>query len=120
MKSQSGLTLKGTIKKVLNERPISAKFKVQSIHLTIKNGNYPSDIEIDFVNDKIALLNGYMAGEDVEIAINITGNVSKNDPNKVFNSLRAWKIERQGVELTNATQNNFRQEANVADDSLAF
>tara|TARA_X000001382_G_C3170857_1_gene179416 strand:- start:212 stop:550 length:339 start_codon:yes stop_codon:yes gene_type:complete len=104
------LSLKGTITKILSEKTFSPKFKKQSIHLTIENGNYQSTIEIDFVNDNIKLLSGYMEGETVEVQINIRGNASKTDPNKIFNSINVWKMSRT-QELTNAMHNQDRVEA---------
>ena len=102
------LSLKGTIKQILSEQSYSPKFKKQSIHLTTKNGNYDTTVEVDFVNNQIGLLAGYMPGEEVEVQINIKGNQSKKDANKIFNSVTGWKIERTGDELTNAIQNEDR------------
>ena len=84
--------------------------------MTIPNGKYTDTIEVDFINDNIKLLAGYMQGEEVEVQINIRGNASKTDPNKIFNSINVWKISRTG-ELTNAMHNQDRIEAQ---NGLAF
>jgi single-strand DNA-binding protein len=75
---------------------------------------YPQSLEVDFINDKISLLQGYDQGEKVEIAVNIRGREWTSPKNEVkyFTSLTGWKIDRT-VGLTNATQNQDRKEANV-------
>jgi hypothetical protein len=75
---------------------------------------FPQTLEIEFLNDKINLLEGYDQGEQVEIPINIRGRewTSPKGEVKYFTSLSGWKIERT-VALTNATQNQDRKEANV-------
>lgn len=116
MNVKSPLMVQGSIRKILTEKSISAKLKIQTIHLGMKNGTFDTQIEIDFVNDKIPLLNGFMPGEEVQVSLNITGNVSKNDPDKIYNNIRGWKIERMAGELNSQQQNNLRQATVIADD----
>jgi hypothetical protein len=116
MSVQSILKVRGTIKNISDEQQFSPKFKKQSVALTTKD-KYPQTIQIEFINDKIALLNGYMENEDVEISFNLRGNEFTNKQGKkgIITSLAAWKIDRLVGELTNAQQNNDRAELQNSD-----
>ena len=111
------LSVKGTISRITPEKTFSPNFKKQSIHFTMENGKFNTTIEVDFTNDKIGLLAGYMPGEQVELQLNLRGNAAKNDPSKIYNSISCWKIERI-QSLTNASQTADRKAAQV--DDLAF
>ncbi len=105
-------SVKGTIKQI-NQQATFGKTQKQSVIISTDE-KYPQSLEVDFINDKISLLQGYDQGEKVEIAVNIRGREWTSPKNEVkyFTSLTGWKIDRT-VGLTNATQNQDRKEANV-------
>ena len=105
-------SVKGTIKQI-NQQATFGKTQKQSV-IILTDEKYPQSLEVDFINDKISLLQGYDQGEKVEIAVNIRGREWTSPKNEVkyFTSLTGWKIDRT-VGLTNATQNQDRKEANV-------
>jgi len=107
-------SVKGTIRKI-NQEATFGKMRKKSLILETDE-KYPQKLEIDFVNDKISILDNAKldAGEQVEIGINIRGREWTSPKNEVkyFTSLTGWKIDRS-VGLTNATQNQDRAEANV-------
>ena len=110
-------SVKGTIKQI-GQQATFGKTQKQSLILTTED-KYPQTLEIEFLNDKINLLQGYDQGEKVEIGINIRGREWTSPKNEVkyFTSLSGWKIDRT-VGLTNATQNQDRKETQL--DDLAF
>jgi single-strand DNA-binding protein len=110
-------SVKGTIKTITPETTFG-KMRKKSVILTTEE-QYPQTLEVEFVNDKTSLIQGYDPGEKVEIAINIRGRewVSPKNEVKYFISLTGWKIDRL-VGLTNATQNQDRVEAQA--NHLAF
>lgn len=110
-------SVKGTIRRISQEKKFGNMLKKSLILET--DDKYPQKIEIEFVNDKINLLQGYDQGEKVEIGYNLRGREWTSPQNEVkyFMSLSGWKIDRS-VGLTNATQNQDRKEAQV--DDLAF
>ena len=110
-------SVKGTIKTITPETTFG-KMRKKSVILTTEE-QYPQTLEVEFVNDKTSLIQGYDPGEKVEIAINIRGREWASPKNEVkyFISLTGWKIDRL-VGLTNATQNQDRVEAQA--DDLAF
>lgn len=110
-------SVKGTIKQI-GQQVTFGKTQKKSLILTTED-KYPQTLEIEFLNDKINVLQGYDEGEKVEIGINIRCREWTSPKNEVkyFTSLSGWKIDRI-VGLTNATQNQDRKETQV--DDLAF
>ncbi len=107
-------SVQGTIRKITLESTYG-KTRKKSVILSTED-KYPQTLEIEFLNDKINLLDNAKldVGEKVEIGINIRGRewTSPKNEIKYFTSLNGWKIDRT-VGLTNATQNQDRKEANV-------
>ena len=56
---------------------------------------YPQHISIEFVKDKIELLDKYKLGDNVKVSINIRGRewVNPQGETKYFNSIQGWRIE---------------------------
>lgn len=57
---------------------------------------YPQHIQLEMVQDKCDLLNGYNVGEDVKVSINLRGRewVNPQGETKYFNTIQGWRIER--------------------------
>ncbi|WP_452224903.1 DUF3127 domain-containing protein [Lacinutrix chionoecetis] len=56
---------------------------------------YPQHILVEFVQDKVDLLNNYQVGQDVKVNINLRGREWTNPQGEVkyFNSIQGWRIE---------------------------
>ena len=56
---------------------------------------YPQMIMIEFVQDKVDLLDSYKLGQDVKVSINLRGRewINKEGEAKYFNSIQGWRIE---------------------------
>lgn len=56
---------------------------------------YPQMIMIEFVQDKVDLLNSYAVGQDVKVSINLRGRewINPQGEAKYFNSIQGWRIE---------------------------
>lgn len=52
---------------------------------------YPQKIGIDFIQNKLELLNNVKIGENVKVSINVRGNEYNG---KYYVSLNGWKIEK--------------------------
>lgn len=65
---------------------------------------YPQDICIQFTQDKCDLLDNYQIGESVKIAFNLRGQLNGwTNPQgdvKYFNTVQAWKIQRNSAAAT--------------------
>lgn len=54
------------------------------------NEQYSQKIPIDFVKDKVSMLDGKSIGQEVTVSINIRGNEHNG---KYFANIQGWKIE---------------------------
>lgn len=82
----------GTVTFKGNPETISDKLTKQTIVVAEETDKFPATIAIDFVNDKIELLNNINTGDLVEVQLNFRANESKTQPGKFFNSISWWKI----------------------------
>ena len=57
---------------------------------------YPQNIGIEFMKDKVDLLSGYAVGQDVKVSINLGGRewINPQGEAKYFNSVTGWRIEK--------------------------
>jgi len=92
------MQVKGTIKRIEATNVVSDKFKKRMLVVTT-NDQYPQEIGVQFVQDKCDVLNGYNAGDDVEIEVNVQGKDFTNKAGEVFNitNLQGWKISKSEI-----------------------
>ena len=66
------------------------------------DGQYPQPVLIEFVQDKVDLLDKHQVGEMVTIHINIRGREWTNPDGvvKYFNSIQGWRIVGGGATAT--------------------
>lgn len=85
----------GKIKVVGSELQVSPTFKKREL-VILTSDQYPSEILIEFVQDKTDLLNNFSVGQDVNVSINISGRswVNPQGETKYFNSIKGWRIEK--------------------------
>lgn len=91
------MELSGTIKVILEERSPTPTFKVREFVVTTQEDRYPQQIILQCVNDKTTLLDGVQPGDKVRVHFDIRG---RENNGRYFNSLNAWKIDREGVTST--------------------
>jgi len=74
---------------------VSEKFSKRDIVVTDTTSLYPQDILFQFTQDKCALLDLYMEGQQVEVSFNLRGRewTSPQGEVKYFNTLEGWRIE---------------------------
>lgn len=63
-----------------------------------ENPDYPNFIALELIKDKCALLDHFQIGEEVSVQFNLSGRLwnPPGKPEKCFNSLQAWRIEKAG------------------------
>jgi hypothetical protein len=90
------MNIKGKLLEISDTQQISDGFKKREFVLEYaENPQYPEFVKFESIQDKCALLDGYKAGDEVDVYFNIKGR-KWNDPKggvKYFNSLQAWKID---------------------------
>lgn len=95
--------LTGTVKVVNPTVQVSEKFSKREFVVTDNSSMYPQDIMFQSTQDKCALLDGIQAGETVEVSFNLRGRewTSPQGEVKYFNTLEAWRIEKQSAAMGN-------------------
>jgi len=82
--------------KVINETETvgAAGFRKRDMVVTTED-QYPQDLSIQFVQDKVDLLDSYQPGQDVKVSINLRGREWINPEGKAiyFNTIQGWRIE---------------------------
>lgn len=90
------MEIKGKIKRIVDTT--KGEWKKCEVHL-MTGGDYPQTYAIEFFKDKTKLLDGFKKNDKVKILINLNGRewTSPEGVTKVFNTLSAWKIEKDTV-----------------------
>lgn len=92
------MEIQGTIKMIGATKKVSEKFTKRDLRITT-DGDYPQVIEVQFTQDKCAILDKFKVGEQVSISINIRGREWPNPKDgelKCFNTIEGWKIDYAG------------------------
>ena len=89
------MELQGTVKAIGEIQTFASGFQKMELVLLTRE-QYPQPINIEFLQDKINLLDNVHPGEDVKIGINIRGRewVNPQGETKYFNSITGWRIEK--------------------------
>lgn len=101
------MELQGTVKKLGETQTFASGFQKRELVLLTEE-QYPQPIQIDFLSDKIDLLQNVKEGESVKIGINIRGREWTNPQGEVkyFNSITGWRLEKVSGD---APQGNFTE-----------
>ena len=89
------MELQGTVKKVFETQTFPSGFQKREMVLLTEE-QYPQPISIEFLSEKISLLDQVSEGDKVKIGINIRGREWTNPEGQVkyFNSITAWRLEK--------------------------
>lgn len=86
----------GQLHLVRPEQQINDTFsKKEIIVKTVEE--YPNYYPVEFTNANINMLDGYQAGDLVEVNVNVRGNLSKAEgqEDRAYLSLKGWKITKR-------------------------
>ena len=92
------MELKGTIKKIGEIQTFASGFQKREMVLTTEE-QYPQPINIEFLQDKIDILDKFKEGDSVTVGINVRGRewTSPQGEVKYFNSISGWRIEKDAA-----------------------
>jgi len=108
------MELKGKIIKIYETMKVGEKgFKKRPFVISTFE-EYPQEIILEVIGDKVAMLDRYKEGDKIEASINIRGRewINPQGEVKYFNTIQAWRIKI--LEGVNAGANN--QEPQGFDD----
>jgi len=82
--------------KVVGELETFASGFTKKLLVVTTDDQYPQNIGIEFMKDKVDLLSGYAVGQDVKVSINLGGRewINPQGEAKYFNSVTGWRIEK--------------------------
>ena len=91
------MELQGTVKKLFDTQTFASGFQKREM-IILTEEQYPQPISIEFLQDKISLLDNVREGEEVKVGINIRGRewTSPQGEVRYFNSITAWRLEKGG------------------------
>ncbi|WP_185853382.1 DUF3127 domain-containing protein [Blattabacterium cuenoti] len=84
----------GKVKKMFETQKFDSGFRKREIVITTEEA-YPQNILIEFIQDKVDLLENVRPKNKIKVFINIRGREWTNPEGviKYFNSIQGWKIE---------------------------
>ena len=82
--------LTGKVKLVQDAQTFGSGFTKREVVVTVEDGKYPQEICLEFVQDKVSLLDNVQPGQEVTISFDIRGREYNG---RYFNNLQAWKIQ---------------------------
>jgi len=89
------MELIGTVKKKFDVQTFSSGFRKQELILLTQE-QYPQPISVEFLSEKIDLLNSVSEGDQIKVGINIRGREWQTPDGQVkyFNSITGWRLEK--------------------------
>jgi hypothetical protein len=97
--------LTGKIKLIQDAKTFDSGFTKREMVVTVEDGKYPQEINIEFVQDKVALLDSLEVGKEVTVTFDIRGREYNG---RYFNNLQGWKIVTLGDEAASAREDHSR------------
>ncbi|WP_185871130.1 DUF3127 domain-containing protein [Blattabacterium cuenoti] len=84
----------GKVKKLFEIQNFDSGFKKREIVVTTEEP-YPQNLLIEFIQEKVDLLENIKLNDKIKVYINLRGREWKNPEGniKYFNSIQGWKIE---------------------------
>ncbi|WP_237985480.1 DUF3127 domain-containing protein [Candidatus Karelsulcia muelleri] len=90
------IKVKGLVKKIFDVQYLKNGFKKREI-LLLTEEQYPQKLIIEFIQEKVKLLDPIGIGDRIKVFLNLKGRkwISSNGTEKYFNSTQGWKIEKK-------------------------
>src|SRR5215210_2713722 len=90
------MQLTGILKVKKDEQTVNDRFKKREFILTDNSSQYPQHISFQLTQDRCPLLDPIQVGETITVHFNIRGRewTSPQGEIKFFNTLEAWKLDR--------------------------
>ena len=79
----------GKVKVIQEAQTFGSGFTKREIVLTVEDGKYPQDINLEFVQDSVAKLDAVNEGDTVTVTFDVRGREYNG---RYFNNLVGWKI----------------------------
>lgn len=107
--------LTGKIKLLQEPKTFDSGFTKREIVVIVEDGNYPQEINLEFVQDKVGLLDNLQPGQTVTISFDIRGREYNG---RYYNNLQGWKLVTD--EDSPSAPSTEGPPADVYDDDIPF
>ena len=87
--------LTGKVKLIQAVQTFDSGFTKREMVVIVQDGKYPQEINLEFVQDKVGLLDNLQVGQEVTVTFDIRGREYNG---RYFNNLQGWKIVTSGDE----------------------
>ena len=90
------MKITGTLLEIKKAQQVSETFKKRTFVLEYaENPQYPEYVSFELIQERCGLIDGFQAGQEVEVSFNLRGRKWLNPEGEMryFNSLQAWRIE---------------------------
>ncbi len=81
--------LTGKVKLIQDEQTFGSGFRKREMVVIVEDGKYPQEINLEFVQDKISLLDSLSPGQEVTVTFDIRGREYNG---RYYNNLQGWKV----------------------------
>ena len=120
--------LTGTIKLIQEAQTFASGFTKREMVVTVEDGRYPQDINLEFLKDNVSKLDELNEGDVVTVAFNVRGREYNG---RYFNTLVGWKVsvDAKGESSGSSDIDEFKKQlespapvddGNGFDDSIPF
>jgi single-strand DNA-binding protein len=100
--------LTGKVKLIQDEQTFDSGFKKREMVVIVEDGKFPQEINLEFVQDKISLLDSLSPGQEVTVTFDIRGREYNG---RYYNNLQGWQVAGAG------DSDGFNQEPPPSDSS---
>mgnify|MGYP006324695847 CR=1 FL=1 len=87
--------LTGKVKLIQPVQTFGSGFTKREMVVIVQDGKYPQEINLEFVQDKVGLLDNLQVGQEITVTFDIRGREYNG---RYFNNLQGWKIATSKVE----------------------
>jgi len=96
----SDLRINGKIKVLMDTQTFDSGFSKREFVVTTQE-QYPQDVKFEAIKDRISMLDGLNAGDDVEVSFNVRGNEYNG---RYYVNLQAWRVTKGATASAPAPQ----------------
>ncbi len=110
--------LTGKIKLIQEPKTFNSGFTKREMVVIVEDGKYPQEINLEFVQDKVALLDALQPGQEVTVSFDIRGREYNG---RYFNNLQGWKVVIVGEEAGTASEaSHYPTPSDFGDEDIPF
>lgn len=97
------MEVSGIVKKIFDIQKFPSGFKKREL-VIYTNEQYPQYLSIEFIQDKIDILNNIKIDDEIKVFINLKGRewVNSDGVTKYFNTIQGWRIEKINSQIINS------------------